>query len=153
MESNKEHRETDFGYLFSEARDNVKLGTLLFIGLWFVSYAIGILCIQGLIAFWGLPDLSIIFKGIIVGEYLEHVTTLKIIQIVLHLFQYFIPAVLFAFLVYKKDALKTLYADKLPSIKNIFLGIGLIVAIYPLVSFIYYWNTQLLPSHLLLRIN
>lgn len=147
MDSNYEDEKIEFGFIFSQARDNVKWSALLFIAVWFVAYATGVLCVQGVITFWDLPDLSVILKGIIVGEYLEYVTTLKIIQIILHLFQYLIPALTFAFLVYKKDALKELYADTFPNFQNLFLGIGLVVAIYPLVSFIYYWNTQLLPSN------
>ena len=47
---------------------------------------------------------------------------------------------------HKKTALKTVYADQKPAIKNIVWSILLILSIYPFISFVYYWNTQLLPD-------
>jgi len=129
-----------------ENREQLKNETFLFLFIWFGFYVIGMIFIQIFAALSGLPDFSEILNGIVKGEYLEYLDTLKVLQLVLHLFQYLIPALVFIFLYHKKAALKTVYADQKPKLKNIFLSILLILSVYPLISFIYYWNTQLLPD-------
>lgn len=129
-----------------ENREQLKNETFLFLFIWFGFYVIGMIFIQIFATLSGLPDFSKILNGIVKGEYLEYLDTLKVLQLVLHLFQYLIPALVFIFLYHKKAALKTVYADQKPRLKNIFLSILLILSVYPLISFIYYWNTQLLPD-------
>ncbi|MBL4648856.1 MAG: CPBP family intramembrane metalloprotease [Aureispira sp.] len=130
----------------SRNREALKTETLFFLFIWFGFYVIGMIFIQLFAALFGLPDFAEILNGITKGEYLEYLDTLKILQLVLHLFQYIIPALVFLFLYHKKAALKTVYADQKPAIKNIVWSILLILSIYPFISFIYYWNTQLLPD-------
>lgn len=133
------------GY-FAEARGDLKLETALFVFIWFACYSLGIVLVQLFSFILNLPDLAVLFKGLLKGEYLEYLNTLKCIQIIVHLFQYLIPAILFVYLLYPKKALKQLYADRLPSLENIALGFALVISIYPFISFVYYWNTQLLPD-------
>ncbi|BDS14436.1 CPBP family intramembrane glutamic endopeptidase [Aureispira anguillae] len=149
MESKKGDKNSNLFFLLEEAKNNLSLEATLFVFIWFSLYVIGMSFVQFGISVLDLPDFSELFKGLIKGQYLEYLTTLKIIQIVLHLFQYLVPALFFTFIVYKKDALKILYADSIPSLKNLILGLALIISIYPLISFIYYWNTQLLPTNVI----
>jgi membrane protease YdiL (CAAX protease family) len=127
-------------------REALKTEAFLFLFIWFGLYVIGMIFIQIFAAVSGMPDFAKILNGITKGEYLEYLDTLKVIQLVLHLFQYLIPALVFIFLYHKKAALKTVYADQKPAIKNVVWSILLILSVYPLISFIYYWNTQLLPD-------
>lgn len=127
-------------------REALKTETFFFLFIWFGFYVIGMIFIQLFATLLGLPDFANILNGITKGEYLEHLDTLKVLQLVLHLFQYIIPALVFLFLYHKKAALKTVFADQKPAIKNIVWSIVLILSIYPFISFVYYWNTQLLPD-------
>jgi membrane protease YdiL (CAAX protease family) len=127
-------------------REALKTETFFFLFIWFGFYVIGMVFIQLFAALSGVPDFAKILNGITKGEYLEYLDTLKVLQLVLHLFQYIIPALVFLFLYHKKAALKTVYADQKPAIKNIVWSILLILSIYPFISFVYYWNTQLLPD-------
>jgi membrane protease YdiL (CAAX protease family) len=127
-------------------REALKTETVFFLFIWFGLYIVGMVFIQIFAAVSGLPDFAKILNGITKGAYLEYLDTLKVLQLVLHLFQYLIPALIFIFLYHKKAALKTVYADQKPSVKNIVGSILLILSIYPLISFVYYWNTQLLPD-------
>lgn len=127
-------------------REQLKNETFFFLFVWFGFYIIGMILIQFFAAILGLPDFSKILNGITKGEYLEYLDTLKVLQLMLHLFQYLIPALVFIFLFHKKSALKIIYADQTPAIKNILCSILLILSVYPLISFVYYWNTQLLPE-------
>jgi membrane protease YdiL (CAAX protease family) len=129
-----------------ESREALKTETFFFLFIWFGFYVVGMIFIQLFAELSGLPDFTEILNGITKGEYLEYLDTLKVLQLVLHLFQYLIPALVFLFLFHKKTALKTVYADQKPAIKNIVLSILLILSIYPFISFVYYWNTQLLPD-------
>lgn len=128
------------------SREQLKNETFFFLFIWFGFYVIGMVFIQIFAKFAGLPDFSKILNGITQGEYLEYLDTLKVLQLVLHLFQYIIPALVFLFLFHKKTALKIVYANQKPSVKNIVWSILLVLSIYPLISFVYYWNTQLLPD-------
>ena len=130
----------------TENREALKNETFFFLFIWFGFYVIGMVFIQLFAALFGLPDFAKILNGITKGEYLEYLDTLKVLQLVLHLFQYIIPALVFLFLYHKKAALKIVYADQKPAIKNIVWSILLILSIYPFISFIYYWNTQLLSD-------
>lgn len=127
-------------------REQLKNETFFFLFIWFGFYIMGMVFIQVFVAFSGFPDFSKILNGITQGEYLEYLDTLKVLQLILHLFQYIIPALVFLFLYHKRTALKTVYANQAPTIKNIACSILLIVSIYPFISFVYYWNTQLLPD-------
>lgn len=127
-------------------REQLKNETFFFLFIWFGFYIMGMVFIQIFVAFSGFPDFSKILNGITQGEYLEYLDTLKVLQLILHLFQYIIPALVFLFLYHKRTALKTVYANQAPTIKNIACSILLIVSIYPFISFVYYWNTQLLPD-------
>lgn len=131
----------------SSNREALKTETFFFLFIWFGFYVIGMISIQLFATLFGLPDFAEILNGITKGEYLEYLDTLKILQLVLHLFQYIIPALVFLFLYHKKAALKIVYADQKPAIKNIVWSILLILSIYPFISFVYYWNTQLLPDN------
>jgi len=129
-----------------ENREALKTETFFFLFIWFGFYVAGMICVQIFAALSALPDFALIMNGITKGEYLEYLDTLKVLQLVLHLFQYIIPSLVFLFLYHKKTALKKVYADQKPSIKNIVWSIFLILSIYPFISFVYYWNTQLLPD-------
>lgn len=127
-------------------REQLKNETFFFLFIWFGFYIMGMVFIQLFVAFSGFPDFSKILNGITNGEYLEYLDTLKVLQLVLHLFQYIIPALVFLFLYHKKTALRVVYANQSPQIKNIVWSLLLIASIYPFISFVYYWNTQLLPD-------
>lgn len=129
-----------------ENKEELKNETFLFLFIWFGFYIIGMVFIQIFAAVSGLPDFTAILDGITKGEYLEYLDTLKLLQLVLHLFQYLIPALFFIFLYHRRSALKIVYANQSPSLKNIVGSILLILSIYPFISFVYYWNTQLLPD-------
>lgn len=134
---------------YIDRREQLKNETFLFLFIWFGFYVVGMIVVQLLAALFGLPDFSKILNGITKGEYLEYLDTLKVLQLIVHLFQYLIPALVFIFLYHKKNALKIVYANKTPMIKNIFWSLLLVASIYPFISFIYYWNTQLLPDSII----
>lgn len=134
---------------YIDRREQLKNETFLFLFIWFGFYVVGMIIVQLLAALFGLPDFSKILNGIAKGEYLEYLDTLKVLQLIVHLFQYLIPALVFIFLYHKKNALKIVYANKTPMIKNIFWSLLLVASIYPFISFIYYWNTQLLPDSII----
>ncbi|WP_052596500.1 CPBP family intramembrane glutamic endopeptidase [Aureispira sp. CCB-QB1] len=134
---------------YIDRREQLKNETFLFLFIWFGFYVVGMIVVQLLAALFGLPDFSKILNGIAKGEYLEYLDTLKVLQLIVHLFQYLIPALVFIFLYHKKNALKIVYANKTPMIKNIFWSLLLVASIYPFISFIYYWNTQLLPDSII----
>lgn len=134
---------------YIDRREQLKNETFLFLFIWFGFYVVGMIVVQLLAALFGLPNFSKILNGIAKGEYLEYLDTLKVLQLIVHLFQYLIPALVFIFLYHKKNALKIVYANKTPMVKNIFWSLLLVASIYPFISFIYYWNTQLLPDSII----
>lgn len=72
----------------------------------------------------------------------------KYVQMLSHLGMFVVPAILFAYLV-GKNIKKYLSVDKKPDMKQVFLGICLVVASFPLIGFLLEINMKLsLPEFL-----
>ena len=127
-------------------RENTNLEIAFFGFVWFICVIIGTLLSQSLASFAGIHDFSALIEGFKEGYFLEHINTLKIVSICSHLCQYLLPVLLFTYFLYRKRSLNSLYADRLPRASNIILSITLIITIFPFISFVYYWNTILLPK-------
>lgn len=129
-----------------EVKHNSGLQLLLFMILWLFSNMLASVLSTSIASVAGINDLNLLLEGFKSGQYLEHINTIKVISIVAHLCQYLLPVVLYLLLVHNEAKLQTIYVDKAPSPIKLMLAILLIVSIYPFISFIYYWNTQLIPQ-------
>ena len=131
---------------FEEVKHNNGMQLLLFMVLWLVSNMLASVLSTNIASLAGINDLNLLLAGFKSGQYLEHINTIKIISIVAHLCQYLLPVVLYLLLVHNEAKLRTIYVDKAPSITKLMLAILLVAAMYPFISFVYYWNTQMIPK-------
>ncbi|MCH2022215.1 MAG: CPBP family intramembrane metalloprotease [Saprospiraceae bacterium] len=138
-----------FTNLSSTLRTNLKLQIGFFVLIWVIFSAIGVFLGRKIAAFSGVNDLDGLLSGLDQEALLEHINTLKVIIIVTNLFQYLLPVLAFSFLVFKSAAFVSLSASTKPRLTAVIQGVMMVLLIYPFVSFVYYWNTYLLPPDLI----
>ncbi|MDC0231650.1 CPBP family intramembrane metalloprotease, partial [Aureispira] len=142
-------KEFELANLWETLRENLKLQIAFFVFIWLIFSAIGVTLGRNIASFAGVKDLEALFSGVNEGALIEHLNTLKIVSIVTHLFQYLLPVLVFSILVFRSSAITSLCANKKPKLSNFLQAVVLVVLIYPFISFVYYWNTHLLPPDMI----
>ena len=120
--------------------------TLWFLICWLAGFLLASLVIQLLAPMFGINDFTYLLEKIKEGEFLEHITTLKIIQMLGHLCVYTIPPLLFANFLMRTKATSYLYLNTHLKLIDIPLIIGLFILAYPIAMWLYYINMQLIPA-------
>lgn len=110
-----------------------------------LSVSIGGLFGHLLINSYGIETMQDL-QASITPENTANLTLLKVVQGILHLCTYTIPTFLVAWFLYRGQSLTYLRMTKGPDPLVLLKATGLIIALFPLVSFIYYWNTVLIPA-------
>jgi len=146
MEDKESNSNFDPDRPWESIRESMSLQLGFFLIVWLLCSFVGIFLSQEIAAAFGIHDFKALIDGLKEGEFLHHVNSLKIISICSHLLQYLIPVLLFTYFIYRSSPAKSLFLDKAPRLSNIVLSIALVITIYPFISFIYYWNTYLLPD-------
>ncbi len=144
---NPESNDSDSFWKSLQYNLNLQIG--LFVLVWLGCSLFAAFLTKGIGAVAGVTDFQLLIDGLKEGLYFEHVNTLKFVSIIGHLFQYLVPVLLFSWLVYKNKAPTSLFANKKPKLINILLCILILVALFPFISYLYYWNTILLPDSLI----
>ena len=127
-------------------KQNSGMQLMLFMVLWLLCNMLAAAISSTIASIAGINDLNLLLEGFKDGQYLEHINTIKIISIASHLCQYLLPVVLYLVVVHNDAKLKVLYVDKAPNLFKLGLAVVVIAAIYPFISYVYYWNTQLIPK-------
>lgn len=127
-------------------RESISLQLGFFLVIWLLCSFAGAFISQGIAAAFGIHDFKALMEGFKEGESLYHINSLKVMNIFSHLLMYLIPVVVFTYFIYRSSPAQSLYLDKAPRFTNVLLSIALILVIYPFISFVYYWNTYLLPD-------
>ncbi len=123
--------------------------TLLFD--WFIlsfsfllSFVLGALVMNALTPQLGIDDLNGYVSSISATSSMQEINAVRIIQMVSHIFTFWLPSLFFIGFVYKVRPFKRLFLNRLASPKFILLGILLIILAFPAIQLIYYWN-RLIP--------
>lgn len=130
----------------SSIKGNLILEIIAFIMIWLFASILGASLAQFYGEIAGVSDVPNLLKQFEKGALLEHVSTLKVMSIISHLFQYLFPVLIFVGWIYTKQKSAFLLIDKPPQTSNMFYSLLLIITIHPFISFVYYWNTHLLPD-------
>ena len=128
-------------------KQNSGMQLMLFMVLWLLCNMLAAAISSTIASIAGINDLNLLLEGFKDGQYLEHINTIKIISIASHLCQYLLPVVLYLVVIHNDTKLKVLYVDKAPNLFKLVLAVVVIAAIYPFISYVYYWNTQLIPKY------
>lgn len=145
MDNNSPNPKSTAAYLLELVRKDLNLQIAFFLSIWFFCVLIASLFIQGieLEIGYSFKELLKILKS---GEDLWALNAFKLAQMSSHLLQYLIPSLLFVGLLYPKKGKDYLFLDKRPFVKNILLAAVLLIVVFPFISWVYYWNTHLLPE-------
>lgn len=127
-------------------RNNLNMQIVFLAILWLVCTIIGSILGQGIGNVMGIDSVSNLLEEFKKGNFLDLINVVKLIGICTHLFQYTIPVIIFTLLLYKDKPLQSLLLDKAPLINDIVFSLLLVISIYPFISFVYYWNTILIPE-------
>jgi membrane protease YdiL (CAAX protease family) len=120
--------------------------TLWFLICWLAGFLLASLVLQLLAPMFGINDFAYLLEKIKAGEYLEHITTLKIIQMLGHLSVYTVPPLLFANFLMRTKATSYLYLNTRFKLVNIPLILALFILAYPIAMWLYYINMQIIPA-------
>lgn len=120
--------------------------TLWFLLCWIVGFLLASILISTLAPLLGIHDFEYLLEQIKKGEYLEHLNTLKIIQMIGHFCIYTIPPILFANFLMRQKIATYLYLDTKFKPVNIPLILLLFLAAYPVAMWVYYLNMQIVPD-------
>ncbi len=125
---------------YENGAELIRLVMLLLIVL--VGALIGIGLIYGFGQMQGI-DTEEIFTVINIDNSLSNRNFVRSILLINHLTMFVLPGLLFALLFYKKNWARFLHLTKMPMVRNIGLGVLIIMAAIPFVQFSYWINQQL----------
>ncbi|MGH1335435.1 MAG: lysostaphin resistance A-like protein [Aureispira sp.] len=122
------------------------LQLLSFVFIWLCCALVGSLILTSFMQGSGLTSMEEILEQIKTTQNGDFMNQLRYFQIVGHLSNYFLPGVLFIFWWHRKQPWKKMYLDQAPTWKNLLASFAAILVLFPFVSWIYYWNMELLPT-------
>lgn len=128
-------------------RNNLNLQMAFLATLWLFFTLLGGMIGQGIGSAAGIESMKDLLAEFKKGNFLDLINVVKVIGICTHIFQYTIPVLMFTLLLYRKAPLESLMLNKPPQLKHLLYSIVLVGSIYPFISFVYYWNTALLPAN------
>jgi len=91
-------------------------------------------------------SLSVILDQINNSKDGELVNQLRYVQIIGHLSNYLLPALIFLFAWYRPQVWATTQLAKAPSLKITLISLVAVFALFPFISWVYYWNMTLIPT-------
>lgn len=122
----------------------LELSTFAFI--WLGCALVGGMILSVVIKAYGWAGMSEILAAVKTNPDGTLINQLRYVQIIAHLSNYFLPSVLFIFWWHRKQPCKKMQLNQAPSWKNLLAALAAVLVLFPFVSWIYYWNTQLLPD-------
>ena len=122
--------------------NDLTLETVTFIVVWIIGIFTGGLIIQFLLQQWNVNG---------VNELLEAhnnvgIQQIRLIQGINSTFTYIIPSVIVSGFLFRKRWAENLFLNKIPDWKNLLLSLLIIGVSGTFISFVYYYNTILLPQ-------
>ena len=122
--------------------NDLTLETVTFIVIWIIGIFTGGLIIQFLLQQWNVNG---------VNELLEAhsnvgIQQIRLIQGINSTFTYIIPSVIVAGFLFRKRWAENLFLNEIPDWKNLLLSLLIIGVSGAFISFVYYYNTILLPQ-------
>ena len=115
--------------------------------IWLVVALASSLLLQTLLKSWGWESFAALL-GQLKTEPVDATTVddLRWLQLVGHLLNYTLVALIFIGWAFGRTALQQLRLDRLPEIRGTVLALALTLVLFPLISWVYYWNTNLIPE-------
>jgi membrane protease YdiL (CAAX protease family) len=122
--------------------NDLTLETVTFVVIWIIGIFAGGLIIQFLLQQWNVNG---------VNELLEAhsnvgIQQIRLIQGINSTFTYIIPSVIVAGFLFRKRWAENLFLNEIPDWKNLLLSLLIIGVSGAFISFVYYYNTILLPQ-------
>lgn len=74
------------------------------------------------------------------------INKLRYVQIIGHLSNYLLPALIFLFVWYRPKIWPAIQLDQAPPLKITLISLVAIFTLFPFISWVYYWNMNLIPS-------
>lgn len=120
------------------------LGVLV---VWFIMAIVSATLLQFLVQSWGWESFSALMeetkKEPVNATVIDQ---MRWVQLLAHLGNYTLVALIFAGWFYGKRAPQQLRMHQIPNLLVLVLCVGLTIALFPIISWFYYWNTALLPE-------
>lgn len=120
------------------------LGLLI---IWLGMAIVSATLLQFLVQYWGWESFSVLMeqtkKEPVDATVIDQ---MRWLQLFAHLGNYTIVALIFAGWFYGKRAPQELRLHQIPNPLILVLCVGLTIALFPIISWFYYWNTMLLPE-------
>lgn len=134
-------------YLRFRIQEQPSIQLLVLLGIWLVVALVSGTLLQLLIKSWGWNGLSELLMLAQNGELdALSIDRLRWIQLLAHLSNYTLVAVLFIFWRDGKKGGQQLKLHRPPPILLSILCLGLIFTLFPIINWFYYWNTALIPD-------
>lgn len=122
------------------------LQLLSFAIIWLICAFVG----GALLTLWmqsnGWTSMSVILEEVSQSKNVSLINQLRYIQLLGHLSNYLLPALVFAFWWYGQQAWKKMQLHHRPPLPLLLSSLLAIFVLFPFVSWVYYWNMQWLPK-------
>ncbi len=122
--------------------NDLGLEIVIFLGVWILCMILGGVLAQGILAVSGVENIQTLFE---IGDK-KQIGLIRIIQAVSSSCSYILPGIILSFFLFRKKWKKQLFLDRAPKFKNIGLSLAIIAASSGFISFVYYYNTALIPE-------
>lgn len=130
-----------------ELKEQPAMQLLGLLVVWFGMALVSTTLLQSLVQAWGWESFSALMAQL-KKDTVEPavVDQMRWLQLVAHLCNYTIVALIFAGWFYGKRAPQELRLHRVPPMRTFAICLGLTVILFPIISWFYYWNMQLLPK-------
>lgn len=122
------------------------LQLLSFAMIWLVCALVGGSLLTLLMQANGWTSIGAILEEVSQTKDTALINQLRYFQLLGHLSNYLLPAIVFAFWWYGQKAWKKMQLHNRPPIPLLLASLVAIFVLFPFVSWVYYWNMQLLPE-------
>ena len=136
MESNK----------LGQAPSTPLVQLLSFVFIWLCCTSIGSLLLSFFMQGNNWTSLSIIVEQVRNSEDGNLINQLRYVQIIGHLSNYLLPALIFIFAWYRPQVWAMIQLAKAPPLKTTLVGLIALFLLFPFISWVYYWNMNLIPN-------
>ncbi len=126
--------------------ENPFLELLSFVFVWLGCALLGSLVLSSFMQANGWTDFTSILSELRTNNDGDVVNQLRYLQIIGHLSNYFLPSLIYMGWWHRRRAWKMLQLDQVPKAQNLLAAFAAVVVLFPFVSWLYYWNTQVLPE-------
>lgn len=122
--------------------NDLGLEIVAFLGIWVLCMILGGVLAQGILAASGVENIQTLFET---GD-AKDIGLVRIVQAVSSSCSYILPGIILSFFLFREKWQKQLFLDTAPKFKNIGLSLAIIAASSVFISFVYYYNTALIPE-------